>query len=118
MYENQLRSPQHDSIRAVLRVTGPIVAALGLLFVIVGIGSFFSSFGNFEPPRYFWCAFVGMPLLAVGAAMCKFGYMGAIFRYLAGEAAPVAKDTFNYMGEGVQPGIKSIAKAVLPETMV
>jgi hypothetical protein len=112
MNENQLKSPQHNTIRTMLRVGGPVVAGLGLIFTIVGFGSFFSSFGSFDPPRYFWCAFVGLPLLFVGFVMCMFGYLGAFYRYFAGEAAPVAKDAVNYMGEGVQPGVKAVAKAV------
>jgi hypothetical protein len=112
MNDNKLQSPEHQRIRTFLRVGGPIVALIGLIFVTVGIGSFFASFGSFESPRYFWCAFVGMPLLFVGLVMCKFGYLGAIYRYVAGETAPVAKDAVNYLGEGIQPGVKSVAKAV------
>jgi hypothetical protein len=80
--------------------------------MIVGFGSFFAAFGTFEPPRYFWCAFVGMPLLIVGLVMCKLGYLGAIYRYIAAETAPVATDTINAIGQGAQPGIKAVAKAV------
>ena len=112
MNEDKLQSPQHSNIRTVLRVGGPLIAGAGLLFMIVGFGSFFASFGSFEPPRFFWCAFVGMPLLFVGMVMCMFGYLGAFQRYVAGESAPVAKDVVNYMGENIQPGVKSVAKAV------
>ena len=111
MNENRLQSPHHSGIRAVLRVGGPLIAGIGLLFMIVGFGSFFASFGSFEPPRYFWCAFVGMPLLFVGIAMCMYGYLGSFYRYVAGESAPVAKDVVNYMGENIQPGVKAVTKA-------
>ena len=111
MNEDKLQSPHHSGIRDVLRIGGPLIAGIGLLFMIVGFGSFFASFGSFEPPRYFWCAFVGMPLLFVGTAMCMYGYLGAFYRYVAGESAPVAKDVVNYMGENVQPGVKAVTKA-------
>ena len=111
MNEDKLQSPHHSGIRDVLRIGGPLIAGIGLLFMIVGFGSFFASFGSFEPPRYFWCAFVGMPLLFVGTAMCTYGYLGAFYRYVAGESAPVAKDVVNYMGENVQPGVKAVTKA-------
>ena len=117
MNESRLQSPQHSSIRAVLRVAGPVIAGVGLLFMIVGFGSFFASFGSFEPPRLFWCAFVGMPLLFVGIAMCMFGYLSVFQRYVAGESAPVTKDVVNYMGENVQPGVKAVAKAVTEGVM-
>ncbi|HEY3045564.1 MAG TPA: hypothetical protein VGJ39_16150 [Vicinamibacterales bacterium] len=112
MNQDKLHSPQHSTARAVLRAGGPVVAVVGVVFIIVAMGSFFSAFGTFEPPRYFWCAFVGMPLLIIGLVMSWFGYMGAVYRYMAGEGAPVAKDVVNYMGENIQPGVKAVAKAV------
>ena len=78
----------------------------------IGLISFFSAFGSFGPPRYFWCAFVGMPLIAVGAALSKFGYMGAVGRYVAGEIAPVAKDSVNYMAVESKDAIRHVAEAV------
>ena len=104
--------PKHTSTRRTLRLLGPIFAAIGLLFIIIGISSFFASFGSFQPPRYFWCVFVGMPLLAIGLAMCSFAFQGAILRYQAGEVAPVAKDTVNYMAEGTQQGVKTVATTI------
>src|SRR5437868_3667611 len=92
MNENQLKSPHHNAIRMVLQVGGPLLGIVGLIFTIVGLVSFFSSIGSFEPPRYFWCAFVGLPLIFVGLGMSMTGFLGAYYRYFAGEAAPVAKD--------------------------
>jgi hypothetical protein len=110
--ENELQSEQHVTVRSFLRVAGPLTAAVGAIMIMIGVGSFFASFGSFQPPRYFWCAFVGMPLAVVGVAMTRFGYLGAIQRYVASESAPVAKDVVNYLGDGVQPGLKAMAKAV------
>lgn len=85
---------------------------LGGIFALVGLGSFFTSFGSFEPPRYFWCAFVGLPMVAVGLSMLKFGYLGVFTRYVAKEAAPPAKDTFNYLAENTKEGVKTIAESI------
>jgi len=112
MNEDRLQTPQQGGIRRTLRRAGLAGLALGGLLTLIGVGSFFASFGSFGPPRFFWCAFVGMPLLFVGGAMTMFGFLGAVQRYVAGESAPVAKDVVNYMGENIQPGVKSIAKAV------
>lgn len=112
MNEDKLQTPQQSRIRRTLRRAGLAILALGALLTLIGVGSFFASFGSFGPPRFFWCAFVGMPLLFVGGAMTMFGFLGAMQRYVAGESAPVAKDVVNYMGENIQPGVKSIAKAV------
>jgi hypothetical protein len=112
MSEETKIDPKHASTRLVLRTLGPVLAGAGLLLVVVGFGSFFSSFGTPEPPRYFWCAFLGIPLLFVGGALCMFGFMGAYFRYFFGEAAPVQKDAFNYLAEGTKGGVKTFATAV------
>ncbi|MGD0655808.1 MAG: hypothetical protein ABSA16_15830 [Thermoguttaceae bacterium] len=109
--------PQHSDTRDFLRVLGPLVAGVGLIFTIIGIGNFFASFYSFGPgsfglPRYFWCAFIGLPLLAVGGSICKFAFMGAVTRYIADEVAPVGKDVVNYMVDGTKDSIRDVAAAV------
>jgi hypothetical protein len=59
----------------------------------------------------FFCAFIGLPLMCVGSAMCMFGFVGAFARYIAAEQAPVAKDTLNYMADGTQEAVKTVARA-------
>lgn len=104
--------PNHNAKRAALRLIGPVVLVIGLLFTIVGVGNFFMAFGSHGPPKLFWCAFVGMPLIAIGSALTKAGFAGAVARYQAGEYAPVAKDTFNYVADGTRDSVRSIASAV------
>jgi hypothetical protein len=112
MTQDRTKSEHHDTIRLFLRIAGPIVLSIGLIFLIIGLGSFFAAFGSFEPPRYFWCAFVGMPLIVVGMGLCKLGYLGLIYRYIAAETTPVARDTINDLGEGIGPGVKAVTKAM------
>jgi hypothetical protein len=112
MTEESKIDPKHSASRLVLRMFGLSISGLGLLFTVIGFGSLVSSFGSFEPPRYFWCAFVGMPLLFIGAAMSVFGFLGTFARYVSGEAAPVQKDTFNYLAEGVQDGVRTVSTAI------
>ena len=109
----QKLNPGHSQIRNLLRIAGPVTGGVGLIFMIIGLASFFSSFGSFgQPPRYFWCCFVGMPLIGVGVAMTKVGFFGAISRYFSAEAAPVAADTFNYIADETQGGVRTMASAV------
>ncbi len=109
MNENPLVSPRHHTIRKVLRVVGPAMVLLGLLLLILGLASFFFEFLS---PAFFLLAFLGIPLLGVGLMVCKLAFLGSLMRYMAGETAPVAKDTTNYMAEGIQPGVRAIARAV------
>lgn len=104
--------PGHESTRNLLRAVGPVVAVVGGLFMLVGFVDFFSSFGGMEPPRLFWCLFVGMPLLGLGLGMTKAGYLGRITRYMSQEITPVATDTFNYAARETRDGIRDVAQAV------
>jgi len=112
MNADQLQTPRQAGTRRTLRRAGLVLLALGGLLTLAGLGSFFAAFGSFAPPRFVWCAFLGLPLLFVGGALALFGFLGAVQRYVAGESAPVAKDVANYLGENIQPGVKSLAKAV------
>ena len=109
---SKLQTPRHKGTRSFLRVAGPLVAAVGLLFLIIGMASFFSAFGGSGSPRLFWCCFVGMPLLFVGGGMCMFGFMGAVARYTAAEQVPVATDAINDLAEGTQGAVKTVARAI------
>jgi len=109
---SQLIDPQHNEARNALRVVGPSVLIVGILLTVIGLGSFFASFGTFGPPRYFWCVFLGLPLMGLGGAICKFAFLGAVSRYMANELAPVGKDVVNYMAEGTKGAVRDVAAAV------
>ncbi len=107
--------PAHSAIRATLRVIGPLTVIAGGLLTVVAIGSFFGAVASFPSvgfPRYFWCAFVGLPLLSAGIVMCKFAFMGAVARYSAAEVAPVGKDTINYLADGTEESVEQVAAAI------
>jgi hypothetical protein len=111
--KNSIEARGHESARTFLRIAGPIIAGIGLILIIIGAASFFSAFGGDRGfPGLFWCIFLGMPALFVGIVMCKFGYVGAVIRYMAAETAPVARDTVNYVAEGTQEGVRTIARSV------
>ncbi|MFN0198226.1 MAG: double zinc ribbon domain-containing protein [Planctomycetaceae bacterium] len=109
---SQLGDPRHREIRQLLRIVGSLVLLCGVVMVAIGMGNFFYSFGSFGPPRYFWCAFVGMPLIFVGAILAKFAYLGSITRFMAEEVTPVGIDTFNTMADGTSAAVRDIASAV------
>lgn len=107
-----LQTPKHQATRSLLRVVGPSIALVALIFLTIGAVNFFSSFGGSEPPRLFWCFFVGMPLLFVGVVLSMFGFMGAVARYAAAEQVPVATDAINDLADGTQGAVKTVARAV------
>lgn len=105
-------NPNHSKARALLRVLGPFVLAAGLLCAGIALVDFFRAIGGSGSPTLFWLGFVGLPLIFVGAALCMFGFMGAVSRYAAGEQAPVAADTLNYLAEETESGVRTVAAAV------
>jgi len=107
----RLQQPEQDGIRKFLRIAGPVIFLIGVLCLVIGIINFFWSFGGGGMPHYFWLAFVGMPLMFVGIVLCQFGFMGAVFRFMAGESAPVAADTVNYMAEETKGAVETVARA-------
>lgn len=107
----RLEQPAQNSIRTALWIIGPAILIAGLLCLIVAGISFFASIGSFSPPRFFWLAFVGIPLLFIGSVLSMYGFMGAVFRFAAGEVAPVAADSVNYMAEETKGGVETVAKA-------
>lgn len=104
--------PRQEAIRGTLRLLGPVIIAIGVLFVLVGGVDFFSKATSGQMPTKFWCFFVGLPLLALGGTLTRFGFMGAVARYTVGEYAPVAKDTINYMADGTADAVQDLAQAV------
>jgi hypothetical protein len=108
----RLQQPEQNGIRTFLRTIGPLVLIAGVICTIGGGISFFSAFGGDEPPRYFWLCFIGLPLMFFGFTLSQLGYMGAAARYMAGEAAPVAADTVNYMADETKGAVETVAKSV------
>ncbi len=94
---------QHG-VRSFLRVGGPILLGIGLILTIAGLASFFAafgsfgSFGSFGVPSNFWMAFIGLPLIGIGASMTWIGYLGPATRYVAGELTPTLRDTLGSLG--------------------
>jgi hypothetical protein len=121
---NPQRDPSHQAVRSFLRLVGPLMILAGLILTIIGFSSFFSNFNSFPSgsgPHFtepggmasrFWCAFVGIPLLAAGIGLTKFAFLGAAARYVSNEVSPVAKDTASYLLKGTKGAVREVAAAV------
>ena len=101
-------NPGHRGQKKALQVIGLSLLAVGGLLAVIGFASFASSFGSAEAgiPRGFWLLFVGVPMASIGFALVKFGFLGEIGRYGAGELAPVARDALDYLEAGGEAAVK------------
>ena len=110
--DDQRIDPGHNRIRKKLRVIGPILLGVGAVLMLIALGSFVLSFILRIPPFGVLLGFIGIPMVFVGLLCCLYGYMGKLARYTAQETAPVGKDTFNYLADGTQEGVRTLAGAI------
>lgn len=92
--------PGQTVARLTFRALGILITGAALVLLVVGGMDFFTAFGTFGRPTKFWMLFVGIPMLAVGGWCLQAGFMGVGSRYVAGEVAPVARDTAAYLTDG------------------
>lgn len=112
MSKKDFITEEHIKRRETFRTVGPLVLGVGILLLIIAMVDFFTVDPfDFEGPKYFELAFIGMPLIAVGAFLCSLGYGAAVAKYQSREMAPVIKDTLNYLAEETQEGVEAIARA-------
>ena len=108
----RLHHPAHSTHRSALRAVGCLLVIIGGALTAIGLLSFFGAMAGGGMPKSFWYAFVGLPMLGFGTMLLKMGYFGAVTRYVAGEVAPVAADTTNYMVDQTADSLRRAARAV------
>ncbi len=104
--------PSHERRRSFMRFAGVGTLLAGLILTTVGFTSFFMAFGSFEPPRYFWAAFLGIPLIAVGGICTMMGNLGNYYRYLSAEMTPAGQEILRSMAAGSHDAVETVAHAV------
>jgi RNA polymerase subunit RPABC4/transcription elongation factor Spt4 len=106
--------PGHENVRGVLKTVGPVLLVAGGLCMAVAFIDLVLTMmdDGFRQPKFFWCFFLGMPLLVAGGAMTNAAYAGRIARYFSQEATPVATDTFNYAAKEVRASVRELAGAI------
>jgi len=95
---------EQTSLRTTFRVLGVVLLVVALVLLGLGLADFFASMNSDgEFPTRFWMAFVGVLLLGPAGWCLQAGFVGTASRYVAGETAPVVKDSAAYLtdGEGV-----------------
>ena len=85
----------------------------GAIFAAIGLIDFFAGHGF---PTKFWCVFIGFPMLALGTFCFNAGFLRRITGYVAGEVAPVVKDTVEYVADSLMH-TRSSSKATRPDDL-
>lgn len=88
--------------RMIARVVGVVCMGIALLLIGLALADFFAAMNSSQfgaEPTRFWMFFLAMPFFLIGGIGLNAGFMGAGARYAAGEVAPTARDTLNYLQE-------------------
>src|SRR5215510_3754577 len=98
--------------RTAFRLIGVVLLVIALVMLGLGLQSFFSGFSDDATgfPSRFWMAFVGLLLLAPAGWCLQAGFVGVASRYVAGETAPVLKDSAAYLSDG--QGVLGVGRTV------
>ena len=99
---------KHEKIKLTLKILGVSLLGIGAILTAIGFISFFSAMSSFGTPKYFWCAFLGLPLLAFGGAVTMMGFKSEVSRYMKNESVPV----INEASEELSPAIRNVASTV------
>lgn len=107
--QNRTKTPRtHEQIKRIFQYVGFGCLAAGGICTLVGMISFFGAFASPYPPRFFFLAFIGLPLLGIGGIVLGFGYHREILRYQKNESIPVLREA----GREISPAVRDIAAAV------
>jgi hypothetical protein len=88
------------SVRIAFRVIGLLLLVVALGLLAVGLQNLFSTGDSFDGPDKFWMVFVGILMLGPAGWCLQAGFVGVASRYVAGETAPVVKDSAAYLTDG------------------
>lgn len=99
---------KHEKNKRLFKILGFVFLGVGLILSIIGIASFFESFFYSDWPQFFWCCFIGFPMMGVGGMLLSIGFNREIARYMAKEHAPVV----NEAAKDMSPAVKTVASAV------
>lgn len=121
--------PGHSAKRRQISLVSVVMLVIGFAILAYGLIQFSSGF--LRPSSEFFadpdrvmdedrrsgftgviCVFIGAVGMMFGARGLFFARAGSILRYAAGETAPVAKDTFDYLADETQEGVEKVARAV------
>lgn len=110
--KSNITDPKHNKTRKILKIIGPIVLGIGIIFFLIGIIDFFSAFNGMGTPTLFWACFVGIVFIGIGSTLTGFGFMKNVGGYVASQSAPILSDTVNYVADNISDSIADTANKV------
>ena len=98
----------HENKKKTIKIVGFVLVAVGGILTAIGLISFFNAFSTLSTPDFFWCAFIGLPLLGTGVSLLTFGYRRETMKYIKDESLPIYKETYYEAKPEINDFISSI----------
>ncbi len=95
--------PDQSTKRMAARVIGVVCMGIALVLFALAVADMLSAFNSDEfgaQPTRMWMFFAALPFFLVGGIALNAGFMGAGVKYAAGEVAPTARGTLDYLDVG------------------
>ena len=104
---------EHPKAKRNLKIIGFIALFLGIVLLVIGMVDFFKSFlsQGEHMPSLFFLNFIGIPLIGIGSACLRFGFLKEINEYTSSEVTPVATDATNYILNGTREELSKTIKS-------
>ncbi len=114
--QNENNFEKHEQLKKKLKIIGIIMVATGLALTIAGFVDFFKTMANPDKgmPKLFFMAFIGLPMLGIGAGLLTFAFRREIATYSKNESVPV----INEASSEIAPAIQNVVKAAKTESGV
>jgi ribosomal protein L40E len=77
--------PYERSYHSIMQLFGGLVVGLGVILTVMGSFSLFSSWRTVGGSHYYWTAFIGLPLIALGSAVTQSENLRSVDVSLAGD---------------------------------
>jgi hypothetical protein len=81
----RMGAPVPRTLKGFLRYFGAMLVGAGVILTVIGVYSRFSSWNVIGASRYFWAAFLGLPLIAIGSFLNQSANVGVYRRFSSGE---------------------------------
>jgi len=90
-----MNNEKHEKTKRLFKILGITFSIIGLICTLIGMISFFRSFAKAEPPKLFFFAFIGLPLLGIGGMLITTGFRREMMTYSKNEGVPVVNEALN-----------------------
>lgn len=114
--QNENNFEKHEKLKKKLKIAGFVLVIVGAVLTLAAFIDFFITVGNPDKgmPKLFFLAFIGLPMLGIGAGLLTFAFRREIATYSKNESVPV----INEASSEIAPAIQNVVKAAKTESGV